>query len=62
MKHHEPEIRAAVMAALLAGQGVSAVARKYRLPESTVSRWKADARREAGLSDDIGEAPPGLPP
>lgn len=55
MKHHEPEVRAAAMSALLAGQGVSEVAREYRLPESTVSRWKADARREAGLTDDIGE-------
>ena len=54
MKHHEPEIRAAVMSALLSGQGVSEVAREYRLPESTVSRWKKEARREAGLTDDVG--------
>jgi transposase-like protein len=43
------------MAALLAGQGVGAVAAEYRLPTSTVSRWRAEARREAGLSDDVGE-------
>ncbi len=43
------------MAALLAGQGVSAVAREYAIPESTVSRWRANARRDAGLSDNIGE-------
>ena len=55
MKHHEPEIRAACMSALLAGSGVSEVARQYDLPSSTVSRWRANARRDAGLSDDIGE-------
>ena len=43
------------MSALLSGQGVSAVAREYRLPESTVSRWKKEARREAGLTDDVGQ-------
>ena len=55
MKHHDPEVRAAAMAALLAGQGVSMVAKEYQLPESTVSRWKREARKDAGLSDDIGE-------
>ena len=55
MKHHEPEIRAAVMAALLAGRGVCEVARQHKLPESTVSRWRADARRDAGLTDDVGQ-------
>ena len=53
--HHPPEVRAAAMAALLAGQGVGDVAAEYRLPTSTVSRWKAEARREAGRSDDVGE-------
>ena len=52
--HHPPEVRAAVMAAVLAGQGVSQVAAEYNLPTSTVSRWKSEARREAGLSDDVG--------
>src|SRR5690606_22248922 len=47
--------KAAVMAALLVGQGVAEVAKEYRLPQSTVSRWKAEARSEAGLSEDIGE-------
>ena len=55
-KVHSAETKAAAMAALLAGQGVSEVARQYdHLPSSTVSRWRADARREAGLSDNVGE-------
>lgn len=51
---HEPEVRAAVQAALLAGQGTAEVAREYQLPESTVSRWRKEARRAAGKTDDIG--------
>ena len=54
-KHHDPEVKAAAMAALLAGQGVCDVAREYALPETTVSRWKAQVRADAGRSDDIGE-------
>lgn len=54
-KQYEPEVRAEVMAALLAGQGVSAVSREYNIPSSTVSRWKRKAREEAGRSDDVGE-------
>ena len=53
--HYTPETRASVMAALLAGQGVSELAREYQIPESTVSRWKKAAREEAGLSGEIGE-------
>jgi transposase-like protein len=37
---HDPEIRAAAIAALLAGQSVSAVAKEYKLPKGTVSNWK----------------------
>jgi transposase-like protein len=42
------------MSALLAGQAVGEVAATYNLPPSTVSRWKAQARAEAGRSADIG--------
>lgn len=38
-KAHSPEVKAAVMAALLAGQGVDEVAGQYNLPKATVSRW-----------------------
>jgi transposase-like protein len=51
---YDPETRAAAMAALLAGQSVTTVAAEYRLPHSTVSRWRADARRGAARSDDVG--------
>lgn len=54
-KVYDPEVRAAAMAALLAGQGVNEVAREYRLPSSTVSRWKKEAREMAGRSNDVGE-------
>ena len=37
---YSPETKAAVMAALLAGQSVSAVAREFKIPKGTVSSWK----------------------
>lgn len=39
-KKHSDELRAQVMAALLAGQGVGEVAEQYNLDKSVVSRWK----------------------
>ena len=54
-KVYDPEVRAAAMAALLAGQGVNDVARAYRLPPSTVSRWKRNARAEAGRTEEVGD-------
>lgn len=53
MKHHPPEVRAQIQAALLAGQGVGELAKKYDLPSSTVSRWKSEAT--GGVTADIGE-------
>lgn len=38
-KPHPPEIKAAVIAALMAGQGVTEVAEEYSLDHSIVSRW-----------------------
>ena len=52
-KHHNPEVRAAVMAALLAGQGVSELAEQYKLPTSTISRWKGEATE--GVTADVGD-------
>lgn len=40
-KKHSDEVRAQVMAALLAGQGVMEVASQYNLDASVVSRWKS---------------------
>lgn len=48
-KAHSDEVRAEAIAALLAGLGVSEVARKYNLPKQTVSRLRAD------LGDQLGQ-------
>jgi transposase-like protein len=37
---YSDEVKAQVMAALLAGQSVNAVAREYNIPKGTVSSWK----------------------
>lgn len=44
---HSDETKAAVMAALLTGQSISAVAREYGLPKGTVAGWKNQALRES---------------
>jgi len=38
-KAHSPELRAQVLAALMAGQGVSEVAKRFELAKSVVSGW-----------------------
>jgi len=43
-REYNPETKAAVMAALLAGQGVEFVAREYKIPEGTVKAWKSRLR------------------
>jgi transposase-like protein len=37
---HSDDIKAACMAALLAGQGVDAVSKMFKIPQQTVSDWK----------------------
>lgn len=37
---HDPEVKAQVMAALLAGQSVTEVARVYKLSPNTVTDWR----------------------
>jgi transposase-like protein len=44
---HSADVKAAAMAALLAGQSVSSVARDYHIPKGTVSGWKDQAVRDA---------------
>jgi transposase-like protein len=44
-----PEVKAAVMAALLAGQSVCSVAKEYNLPKGTVSSWRQRMQRPAGV-------------
>lgn len=51
MQAHPPETKAAVLAALLTGQRVNAVAETYKLPKQTVSDWNKQA--QALLSDSI---------
>lgn len=47
-KKHSDEVRAQVMAALLAGQGVSEVATQYEIPDSTVSDLRKALEAEFG--------------
>lgn len=42
-RNYSEETKAAVMAALISGQGVSQVAREYKIPKGTVSDWKRNA-------------------
>lgn len=39
---HDPSVKGAVMAALLAGQGVNSVSEEFGLPKGTVSGWKKE--------------------
>lgn len=38
---YAPEVKAAVLAALLAGQSIGSVAAEYRVPAATVRSWKS---------------------
>ncbi len=42
-RNYDDGVKAPVMAALLEGQSVSAVAKEYEIPKGTVSRWKKEA-------------------
>lgn len=42
MKPHGPEVRAVVISALMAGQGVSEVAASFNISKATVSRLKKE--------------------
>ena len=44
-KVHTTETKAAVLAALMAGQSISEVARDYKIPSGTIKGWKADTKR-----------------
>lgn len=50
MSNYSDELKAQVMAALLAGQSLNKVAGEYKLPKSTVQGWRkqADAIRSTG--------------
>ena len=58
MATHSEETKAAVMAALLAGQSVNSVAKEYKLPVGTVKSWKSRGVAEKATvkkADRIGE-------
>ena len=57
MRVYKDETKAAVMAALLAGQSVSSIAREYDIPKTTVSRWKNSGIPISGTqkTEHIGE-------
>ena len=52
-QRYTPEQRAQVTAALLAGQAVNQVAKEYKMPKSTVSRWKTDALKGRFKKDGV---------
>ncbi len=39
---HSPEVKAEVLAALMAGQRVMEVAEQYKIPNQTVSMWREE--------------------
>lgn len=60
-RSYDQEVKSSVMAALLEGQSVSAVAKEYDIPKGTVSNWKrsklpgVQSNRTQKESDDVGE-------
>ena len=60
-REYSSDTKAAAMAALLAGQSVSEVARQFRIPEGTVKSWKRrsnehmDATVASTKKEEIGE-------
>lgn len=58
-RSYTDEQKAAVMAALLAGQSVSEVAREYKIPEGTIKDWSSRTDRSVpvatGKKAEIGE-------
>ncbi len=54
---HSQETKAAVLAALLTGQRVTAVAEAYQLPKQTVSRWNDQAKEllSRGVGTEKGQ-------
>lgn len=56
MSQYGDETKAAVMAALLAGQSLSQLSREYNIPKSTLSRWKnGDVPADGTQKTEIGE-------
>lgn len=59
-RSYSEETKAAVLAALMAGQSISEVAEAYRIPEGTVKGWSAaqvqpDVTTSSTVKKEIGE-------
>src|SRR4051812_25447223 len=57
-REYAPEVKAEVMAALMAGQSLRQVARETGIPKGTIEHWGNEAKRLAGVgsvSDDKKE-------
>lgn len=54
-KAHSDEVKAQVMAALLAGQGVTQVADQYHLPKKTVQDWLRQVRSADSVKAELDE-------
>jgi len=58
-REYSDEIKAQVMAALLAGQSVNEVAKTYRIPVGTVKSWRRNSREfhpvDPQKGQEIGE-------
>lgn len=52
---YSAEVKAAVMAALLAGQSARSVAKAYKIPEGTARTWKARAKQRPVDGGRIGD-------
>ena len=51
-QQYDAATKAAVMAALLSGQAVNAVAKEYNIPASTISNWKAATKLENAIDQE----------
>ena len=50
-----PEVKAAVITALLSGQSVSSIAKEYSIPKGTVSGWKTKQDQSGGVARVVDE-------
>lgn len=51
-QNYDDATKAAVLAALMAGQSVSEIAKEYTIPPSTVRMWKSTAKLENAIDQD----------
>ena len=53
VRSHNPETKAAVIAALLTGQSISSVAKDYNIPEGTVKNWSVKVKQNGGIVEPV---------